>query len=80
MVSKLEPIVGAFDHAAMDLQGVAEYALKHEKISIACDSGEAVATLKGFLHNHKQPTLIRDAIAQDGVTVTESQTSKDMGL
>jgi hypothetical protein len=42
----------------MDKQAVAKYAL--EKIGMACDSGQEVATLNGYLAARKQPNFVVD--------------------
>lgn len=79
LVSKITPIVGAFDHAEMSKQQVAEYALKHEKIKIACDSGTELATLNGFLHSYKQPKFTVDNGAMDSSERKPSKSLEEMG-
>lgn len=52
LVNKVKPLIGAFDCAEMTVDDVAKYSV--EKLGIACDSGEEVAVLKGYLQA-KQP-------------------------
>lgn len=54
LASSLSNHVGTFDHSEMTLNEVAEYGVK--KLEIACDSGQEVAVLTGFLHNRKSAT------------------------
>lgn len=65
LADKAAAVVGAFDHSDMDKQAVAKYAL--DKIGIACDSGQEVATLYGYLAGCKQPNLVVD-YGQDEAT------------
>lgn len=74
LADKASVIVGAFDHSDMDIQAVAKYAL--EKIGTACDSGQEVATLNGYLAARKQPNFVVDH-GQDEVSDTHS---KALGL
>jgi len=58
LAEKASAVVGAFDHSDMDKQAVAKYAL--ERIGMACDSGQEVATLNGYLAARKQPNFVVD--------------------
>lgn len=79
LANQASAIVGAFDHADMDAQGVAKYALK--KMGVACDSGQEVAMLKGVLHARKTPTFTVDnGHAKDGADTTKSETLDKAGL
>ena len=76
---KASQIVGAFDHADLDAQGVAKYAV--EKLGIACDSGAELATLRGYLAARKTPTFTVDlGVALDGQESAKSETLDKMGL
>ena len=74
LAEKASIVVGAFDHSDMDKQAVAKYAL--DKIGMACDSGQEVATLNGYLAARKQPNFVVDH-GQDEATDTHS---KALGL
>lgn len=74
LADKASAIVGAFDHSDMDKQAVAKYAL--DKIGMACDSGQEISTLNGYLAARKQPNFVVDN-AQDEATDTHS---KALGL
>jgi hypothetical protein len=79
LAAKASQIVGAFDHADLDAQGVAKYAVK--KLGIACDSGSELATLRGYLAARKAPTYTADhGTALDGAESAKSKTLDDMGL
>ena len=58
LAAKAAQIVGAFDHADLDANGVAKYALG--KMDIACDSGQELAMFKGVLHARKAPSFTVD--------------------
>lgn len=73
LAEKASVVVGVFDHSDMDAQAVAKYAL--EKIGMACDSGQEVATLNGYLAARKQPNYVVDS--EDKATDTHS---KALGL
>ena len=74
LAEKASTVVGAFDHSDMDKQAVAKYAL--DKIGMACDSGQEISTLNGYLAARKQPDFVVDS-AQDEATDTHS---KALGL
>lgn len=74
LADKAAAVVGAFDHSDMDKQAVAKYAL--DKIGMACDSGQEVATLNGYLAARKQPNFVVDH-GQDEATDSHS---KALGL
>ena len=74
LADKAAAVVGAFDHSDMDKQAVAKYAL--DKIGMACDSGQEVATLTGYLAARKQPNFVVDH-GQDEATDSHS---KALGL
>ncbi len=79
LANQVSAVVGAFDHADMDANGVAKYALK--KMGIACDSGQELPMLKGILHARKTPTFTVDnGHAKDGADVTKSETLDKAGL
>ena len=79
LAAKASQIVGVFDHADLDAQGVAKYTL--EKMGIACDSGLELATLKGYLAAQKAPTFTVDhGKAQDSADSAKSETLDKMGL
>lgn len=79
LASKAAQIVGAFDHADMDAQGVAKYAL--DKMGIACDSGQELSMLKGVLHARKTPSFTVDnGNAQDAGESAKSETLDKLGL
>lgn len=75
LAEKASAVVGAFDHSDMDKQAVAKYAL--DKIGMACDSGQEVATLNGYLAARKQPNF---TVAEDSQDNTEDSHSKALGL
>jgi len=54
LYDSLSPVVGAFDHAEMDLNAMAKYGLN--KIGLDSEKGAEVATLKGYLAGHKVQT------------------------
>lgn len=58
LVSKVTPIIGAFDHSLMSEKEVAAYSLK--KMGIACDSGAELSTLKGALAVWSKPATTVD--------------------
>jgi hypothetical protein len=58
LANQVSQIVGAFDHADLDAQGVAEYALG--KMGIACDSGQELPMMKGILLSRQAPTFTVD--------------------
>ena len=74
LADKASDVIGAFDHSDMDKQGVAKYTL--DKIGMACDSGQEVATLNGYLAARKQPKFVVDH-GQDEATDSHS---KALGL
>lgn len=74
LADKASAVVGAFDHSDMDEQAVAKYAL--EKIGMACDSGEEVSTLNGYLAARKQPNFVVD----HGQDEASDSHLKDLGL
>jgi hypothetical protein len=79
LASQVSQIVGAFDHADMDAQGVAKYGL--EKMGVACDSGSELAMMKGILHSRKTPTFTVDhGNAQDGAEKATSANLDKLGL
>jgi len=79
LAAKASQIVGAFDHADLDAQGVAKYAL--EKMGVACDSGSELAMFKGVLAARKAPTFTVDhGNALDGAESAKSETLDKAGL
>jgi uncharacterized protein len=69
---------GAFDHNAMSSEiEVAKYAVK--KLNIACDSGEELAHVKGWLAAKTAPVVVK-AIAEDGKNKPTSKTLEDEGM
>lgn len=70
LVTKVEPLVGAFDHAVMNATQVAVYACK--KLGIACDDAVALPTLNGFLMNSEKQTK---QFSMDSATVITEDTS-----
>jgi len=75
LANKASVIVGAFDHADMDKQAVAKYAL--EKMGVSCDAGVEVATLSGYLAARQQPNFVVDSNAQDS---SDNSYLKALGL
>lgn len=61
LAKDLSEHVGVFDHSQMTELEVAKYGA--EKLNIACDSGQELATLKGFLIGNKQVKTA--VVAQD---------------
>lgn len=53
LAGKLSAHIGTFDHAEMTVADVAKYGVK--KIGIACDAGDEVAALNGYLHGRQAP-------------------------
>ena len=79
LAQQVSAVVGAFDHADMDAQGVAKYGL--QKMGVACDSGQELAMLKGILHARKTPTFTVDhGNAQDAADNTNSDLLAKAGL
>lgn len=79
LAGQASQIVGAFDHADMDAQGVAKYAL--EKMGVACDSGQELAMFKGVLHARKpQSYTVDNGIAKDGADAAKSENLDKLGL
>ena len=79
LATKASQIVGAFDHADLDANGVAKYAL--EKMGVACDSGQELAMFKGVLAARKTPTFTVDhGNAQDSQGSAKSETLDKLGL
>lgn len=79
LANKAAQIVGAFDSADLDAQGVAKYAL--EKMGVACDSGQELAMFKGVLAARKTPTFTVDhGNAQDASDSAKSETLDKAGL
>lgn len=62
LADDLSKHVGTFDHSEMTLEDVAKYGV--DKLELTCDSGQEVATLKGFLHN-RQPVASSQAHGMD---------------
>lgn len=54
--------VGTFDHAEMTLQDVAQYGVK--KLGIACDSGQELSAITGYLHGREPKTVSTDSAVQ----------------
>ena len=79
LATKASQIVGAFDHADLDAQGVAKYAL--DKMNIICDSGQELAMFKGVLHARKAPSFTVDhGNAQDSQDSAKSDNLDKLGL
>lgn len=79
LANQASQIVGAFDHADMDAQGVAKYAL--EKMGVACDSGAELATFKGFLLARKPQSFTVDkGVAKDSADAAKSDNLDKAGL
>lgn len=80
LIRELQPVVGKIDGTGLDANGVAKKAA--DILGIACDSGSALASVRGYLHaqNSKNTTVDRGT-AQDAATAT-AVTSKldEMGL
>ena len=67
LANQVSAIVGAFDHADMDAQGVAKYGL--EKMGVACDAGLELAMMKGILHTKQSTSFTVDhGTAQDAAS------------
>ena len=62
LASKVSAFVGTFDHSEMSVEDVAKYSVK--KLGIACDSGEELPALKGYLHGRQAPAK-KSAFAMD---------------
>ncbi len=79
LANKAAQIVGAFDSADLDANGVAKYAL--EKMGVACDSGQELAMFKGVLAARKAPTFTVDhGNALDSADSAKSETLDKLGL
>ena len=79
LANKASQIVGAFDHADLDANGVAKYAL--DKMGVACDSGQELAMFKGVLAARKAPTFTVDhGFAKDSADSAKSTTLDELGL
>ena len=79
LANRAAQIVGAFDHADMDAQGVAKHALT--KMGVACDSGQELAMFKGVLAARQTPTFTVDrGNAQDAAAPTKSDALDKAGL
>lgn len=79
LANQASQIVGAFDHADMDAQGVAKYAL--DKLGVACDSGAELATFKGFLLARKPQSFTVDkGVAKDSADAAKSDNLDKAGL
>jgi uncharacterized protein len=75
LAGEVEKLVGTFDHSKMNEQQVAQYAV--EKIGVACDSGEEIAALKGYLKAQKTASFTVDnGTGQDSAKAAESLKSK----
>ena len=76
---KASQIIGAFDHADLDAQGVAKYAL--EKMNVACDSGQELGMFKGVLIARKAPSFTVDhGVAKDNADSAKSDALDELGL
>lgn len=79
LANRAVQIVGAFDHADMDAQGVAKHALT--KMGVACDSGQELAMFKGVLAARKAPTFTVDrGNALDSADSAKSENLDKLGL
>jgi len=79
LANRAAQIVGAFDHADMDAQGVAKHALT--KMGVACDSGQELAMFKGVLAARQAPTFTVDrGNALDSQEPTKSDALDKAGL
>lgn len=79
LANRAAQIVGAFDHADMDAQGVAKHALT--KMGVACDSGQELAMFKGVLAARKAPTFTVDhGNALDSADSAKSENLDKLGL
>ncbi len=79
LAQQVSAVVGAFDHADMDAQGVAKYGL--EKMGVACDAGMELPMLKGILHARKTPTFTVDrGNAQDSADDKGAELLAKVGL
>jgi len=64
LLKDLEPVVGKIDGTGLDADGVAKKAVA--VLGIACDSGSALASVRGYLHAHSKPASTIDrGTAQD---------------
>lgn len=64
LLKDLEPVVGKIDGTGLDAAGVAKKAAA--VLGIACDSGSALASVRGYLHAHSKPASTIDrGTAQD---------------
>lgn len=80
LIRELEPVVGKIDGMGMDAAGVAKKAA--DILGIACDSGSALASVRGYLHARSNTkTTVDRGTAQDAATAS-AVTSKldEMGL
>lgn len=79
LANRAAQIIGAFDHADMDAQGVAKHALT--KMGVACDSGQELAMFKGVLAARQAPTYTVDkGNALDGADSAKSESFDKAGL
>ena len=80
LVKELEPVIGRIDGTGLDAAGVAKKAA--EIIGIACDSGSALAAVRGYLHARKNAgTTIDSGTAQDAASAAAVVSKlEEMGL
>lgn len=65
LAAKLQQHIGAFDHQSMTSEHeIATYGIK--KLGIACDAGEELATLKGYIAAKTPTNIVVDSTAKDG--------------
>lgn len=65
LASSLSNHIGTFDHSEMTLDEVAKYGV--EKLKIACDDGEELASVKGYIHAHSSmPAKAQDSSESQG--------------
>lgn len=80
LIRELQPVVGKIDGTGLDANGVAKKAA--DILGIACDSGSALASVRGYLHARQNTkTTVDNGAAQDAATATAVTKQLDeMGL
>ncbi len=62
--------VGTFTHSEMTLDEVAKYGV--EKLGIACDSGQEISTLNGFLHQRSTSTQAHSMDSKPAISAIDT--------
>jgi hypothetical protein len=80
LLKDLEPVVGKIDGTGLDAAGVAKKAAA--VLGIACDSGSALASVRGYLHAHSKPasTIDRGTAQDSAASIAVLKTLDEAGL